>query len=264
MSPLKKTCLYLNELIRILNSNFIYKGFDSRRRSDGRGFSIFNIEFRSRNKSKKDYTLGRRGGKPKESDQESFSFKNSLKQLTGSTQKLSSIDTTNRELSTSLKSHSLTDNSFMNSFKRKTHAAAQLSNNVYDKQLVQLNELEKKIKAKSATDDPPTTAVDLNTKSSDPQSTQGIDIQKRFNFSKQIAGSLITATSIDSNNNLIAKARLTKHSPISYIDNTGDDEDGNFFAQFDDINFESINQIKPNGIILLLFNSYFYKIRLND
>ena len=132
---------------------------------------------------------------------------------------------------------------------------------MFDKQLVQLNELEKKISSstgQAASDDQSPIPVDLNMqpKNAVPQSradafanTQGIDIQKRFNFSKHTAGSLITATSIDSNNNLIAKNRLTKHSPISYIDNTGDDEDGNYSAQFDDINFDSINQIKPNGII---------------
>jgi len=55
-----------------------------------------------------------------------------------------------------------------------------------------------------------------------------------------VAGSLITATSLDNNNNFLGKSSENKSSP-NFLDPSQEEDE--FFAQFDDINFESINQM---------------------
>jgi len=56
----------------------------------------------------------------------------------------------------------------------------------------------------------------------------------------KVAGSLVTATSLDSNNNFLSDSSTNKNS-LDLLEPSQEEED--FFAQFDDINFESINQI---------------------
>ncbi len=56
----------------------------------------------------------------------------------------------------------------------------------------------------------------------------------------KVAGSLVTATSLDSNNNFLSDSSTNKNS-LNFLEPSQEEED--FFAQFDDINFESINQI---------------------
>ena len=70
--------------------------------------------------------------------------------------------------------------------------------------------------------------------------SKNIPIQNKSISNKALAGSLVTATSLDNNNNLITDLNEKKVS-LDFIDHNQDEE--NFFSEFDDINFESINEL---------------------
>lgn len=71
---------------------------------------------------------------------------------------------------------------------------------------------------------------------------------------KALAGSLVTATSLDNNNNLINDLNEKKVS-LDFIDHNQDEE--NFFSEFDDINFESINELNlmKGNLVMIFFDT---------
>lgn len=73
--------------------------------------------------------------------------------------------------------------------------------------------------------------------------SKNIPIKKAVNLRRNIAGSLVTATSLDDNNNFLSNSNEKKVS-LDFIDNQDEE---NFFAEFDDINLDSIKQMKMNG-----------------
>ena len=64
------------------------------------------------------------------------------------------------------------------------------------------------------------------------------------NIQRKLAGSLVTATSLDNNRNFLVSDTTSKKDSLEFIDTN---EEDNYIADFDDINFDSINKINLNS-----------------
>lgn len=167
--------------------------------------------------------------------------------------------------------------------KKHTQLAEKMTSSAFDRQLLQISELEQQINISklsaeesyenpveskdyvgsyNAKTDSPSSSLFTENSLADMMASMNSQVLESKNIpikqgatnqvvKRRVAGSLVTATSLDNNNNFHNATDINeKKVSLDYIDYNQEEE--NFFAEFDDINFESIERMSLEGRSIII------------